>query len=208
MASQTVPLRGQGLLRRRVHAGIRAVAIAACTIGAAALPAVQATPPEAAAVAEFQKRVDAYVALHRKLEAKVPRVPDDATPEQIDQTQRALEAAIRAARTDAKRGDLFTPEMTAHVKDLIARVLKGTGGVRLRSSLMDENVKELPLQVNQRFPTEIPLATMPPTLLKALPELPEDLEFRFVASQFVLLDTHAQLVVDLIPGALPPRAVP
>jgi hypothetical protein len=97
--------------------------------------------------------------------------------------------------------------MTVFVKELITRTLKGPGGARLRASLMDENVKELPLGVNQRYPTEIPLATMPPTLLKELPALPEDMEFRFVASQFVLLDTHAQLVVDFIPGALPLREV-
>ena len=78
--------------------------------------------------------------------------------------------------------------MTALVKRLMVEMFTGPGGQRLRASMMDENVKELPLKVNQRFPDEIPLATMPPRLLKVLPELPEQMEFRFVASQFVLLD--------------------
>jgi hypothetical protein len=164
---------------------------------------IQANAATAPAVAEFVRRLDEYVALHRKLEASLPRLPDDATPEQIDQSQRALFAALKAARPNARRGDLFTPEMTAYVKTVVRRSVEGPGGARLRASVMDENVKELPLGVNQRYPPAVPLATMPPTLLEALPKLPEQMEFRFVASQFVLLDSHAQLVVDVIPGVLP-----
>jgi hypothetical protein len=164
-----------------------------------------ATAADAAAIAEFMKRVDAYVALHRKLESTLPKAPAEATPQQIDQAQRALLTVLQSARADARPGDVFTPAMTALVKRLMVEVFSGPGGSRLRASMMDENVKELPLKVNQRFPDEIPLATMPPRLLKALPELPEQMEFRFVASQFVLLDTHAHLVVDFIPAALPGR---
>jgi hypothetical protein len=164
-----------------------------------------ATAADAATIAEFMTRVEAYVALHRKLESTPPKAPEDATPQQIDQAQRALLAGLQAARADARRGDVFTPAMTALVKRLMVEVFGGPGGQRLRASMMDENVKELPLTVNRRFPDEIPLATMPPRLLRTLPELPEQMEFRFVASQFVLLDTHAHLVVDFIPAALPGR---
>jgi hypothetical protein len=184
------------------------VLVLAVTAGSGRTTAAQTAPADSPAVAEFLTRLEEYVALHRTLEGEAPRLPDEATPQQIDQSQRALLAAIKAARPAAKQGDLFTPAMTAHIKNLIARTVQGPGGARLRASLMDENVKDLPLQVNQRYPTEIPLATMPPTLLKLLPELPEEMEFRFVASQFVLLDTHAQLVVDFIPGALPLREAP
>jgi hypothetical protein len=182
----------------------------AAGVSAVAPPDVQttrvepATAADAAALAEFMKRVEAYVALHRKLESTLPTAPEDATPQQIDQAQRALLAALQAARAEARQGDLFTPAMTALVKRLMVEMFTGPGGQRLRASMMDENVKELPLKVNQEFP-EIPLATMPPRLLKVLPELPEQMEFRFVASQFVLLDTHAHLVVDFIPAALPGR---
>ena len=164
-----------------------------------------ATAADEAAIGEFMKRVEAYVALHRKLESTLPKAPEDATPQQIDQAQRALLAALQAARAEARQGDLFTPAMTALVKRLMVEMFTGPGGQRLRASMMDENVKELPLKVNQRFPDAIPLATMPPRLLRVLPELPEQMEFRFVASQFVLLDTHAHLVVDFIPAALPGR---
>jgi len=42
-----------------------------------------------------------------------------------------------------------------------------------------------------------------PALLAALPALPEELEYRFVGWDLVLVDTHADLVVDILKDALP-----
>ena len=58
------------------------------------------------------------------------------------------------------------------------------------------------LKVNSRLPDGIPLTTMPPEILGALPKLPEHIEYRFIGKRLVLLDLHAQLVVDYIDGAL------
>ena len=171
----------------------------------AATPQASPQPgPKEPAVAVFVERVNAYAALHKKLEATLPKLPEKATPQQIDRNERALGLKIQAARKGAKRGDLFTPEMTVFVKNLMAQVFTGAEGQKLRNSIMDENVKELPLRVNQRFPDVIPISTMPPAILKALPELPEQMQYRFVASQFVLLDSHSHLVADFIPAVLPP----
>lgn len=166
-------------------------------------PTVQPGPRDPA-VAVFVERVNEYAALHKKLEATLPKLPEAATPQQIDQNERALGLKIQAARKGAQRGDLFTPEMTAFVKNLMVKVFGGPEGQKLRSSVMDENVKELVIRVNQRFPDSIPISTMPPAILKALPELPEQMQYRFVASQFVLLDSHSHLVADFIPAVLPP----
>lgn len=160
--------------------------------------------PKDPAVAGFVERVNQYVALHKKLEATLPKLPQEATPQQIDQNERRLGELIQQARKGAQRGDLFTPEMTVYVKNVMVQVFGGPGGQKLRSSVMDENVKELPVRVNMRFPDSIPISTMPPAVLKALPELPEQMQYRFVASQFVLLDSHSHLVADFIPAVLPP----
>ena len=156
------------------------------------------------AISGFVERVNQYVALHKKLEATLPKLPQEATPQQIDQNERRLGELIQQARKGAQRGDLFTPEMTVYVKNVMIQVFGGPGGQKLRSSVMDENVKELPVRVNMRFPDSIPISTMPPAVLKAMPELPEQMQYRFVASQFVLLDSHSHLVADFIPAVLPP----
>jgi len=186
-----------------------AVAIALISVGhraptaQSASPAAQAVNPDAAAIAGFTERVNQYTALHQKLEDTLPKLSKQATPQQIDQNERAFGALLQSARKTAQRGDLFTPEITVVIKRLMAEVFGGPEGQKLRSSVMDENVKELPLRVNQRFPEGIPMATMPPAILKALPALPEQMQYRFVASQFVLLDPHANVVADFIPGVLP-----
>jgi hypothetical protein len=59
------------------------------------------------------------------------------------------------------------------------------------------------IAVNQPYPDQIPLSTMPPQVLQWLPKLPEELEYRFVADRLILMDVHAHIIVDYIEGALP-----
>ena len=70
-------------------------------------------------------RVKEYVDLHQKLERSLPKLPDDATPQQIDKNQRALEKLMREARATAKPGDIFTPEARPVIKRLLARSSAG-----------------------------------------------------------------------------------
>jgi hypothetical protein len=42
-----------------------------------------------------------------------------------------------------------------------------------------------------------------PALLQVLPPLPRELEYRFVDRDLVLIDIHADLVVDILKEALP-----
>lgn len=173
------------------------------------LPAVSAgqgpspATPDAQVVADFMTRVNAYLAIHLQAERAAPKLPQEATPLQIDQTQRAMAGRILAVRTGAKRGDIFTPDMTTLVRRIVIQVLSGPDGARRRASIMDDNVKFLPLSANQRYPDEVPLTTMPPGLLQALPELPEEMEYRFIGPHLVLFDQHAHIIPDFIPDAMP-----
>lgn len=177
--------------------------LAISPVGAERPAAQQPANRDAKAIADFLGRVNEYVALHRKFEKAAPKLPKEATPQQIDQNQRALAARIQSARAVTKRGDIFTPEMTALVKRLLNRVFAGPEGRQLRNSIMDENVAAIPLNVNQRYPDTIPLTSMPPEVLKALPELPEEMEYRFVGDHLILLDPHADIIPDFILDALP-----
>jgi hypothetical protein len=44
---------------------------------------------------------------------------------------------------------------------------------------------------------------MPPCVLHALPELPIELQYRFVGVDLILIDIHADLVVDILRDAIP-----
>jgi hypothetical protein len=43
---------------------------------------------------------------------------------------------------------------------------------------------------------------MHPAVLQALPPLPPELQYRMVGCDLVLIDVHADLIVDILPYAL------
>jgi hypothetical protein len=153
--------------------------------------------------AEFQKRVEEYAALHKKIEDSLPKLSKEATPQEVDQDQRTMERLIVQARPDAKPGDVFTPAMIAFVKSLLAEVFKGPQGARARAAIFDEPHPVTPV-INKRYPDDVPLSTMPPRVLQTLPKLPEELEYRFVSDHLILMDVHAHIIVDYILNAMPP----
>ena len=164
-----------------------------------------AVNPDAQTMVEFGKRVEEYVALHRKIEGALPALPDEATPQAIDAHQRAFAAAMARARSGARQGDLFTPPMQDAVRRLIGQLFQGARARRqLRDSIMDDNpAGRVKLAVNARYPDQVPLSTMPPDVLENLPKLPKEVEYRFVGEHLILLDPDAHIVVDLMPRALP-----
>jgi hypothetical protein len=154
-------------------------------------------------LADFQARVKEYTALHNKLEGTLPELAKDSNPDQIDRHQRALGRLLQQARTDAKPGNIFTPDVQVVVRRLMADVFGGPDGAALKSSVMDENPGPLKLTVNGRYPDAVPLSTVPPQVLQGLPELPDELEFRFLGRHLILMDEHAHIIVDLIENVLP-----
>ena len=165
--------------------------------------APQATSDRDAQIFEgFKKRVHDYVVLHQKVEAGIGKLPDKATPQQIDTFQRELGKGIIAARVNAKQGDVFGPDASAVIKKLLLTVFKGPDAARLRKEISDEPHPAVPA-VNARYPDEVPLSTMPPDVLKVLPKLEEEIEYRFIGRHLILLDPHAHIVVDLVPNAMP-----
>ena len=61
------------------------------------------------------------------------------------------------------------------------------------------------LVVNRTFPARAALPTVPPLLLNALPVLPDNLQYRFVGGDLILLDGDTQIIADYITNVLPPR---
>ena len=180
------------------------VLIAAALTCEAAAEAPPAGPAEAQAVETFEAQVKEYRVLHKKLESTVSGLPRHATPEQIDKNRRALGDLIKSARKDAKPGDFFSAGMKAYVKRVVGGILSGPDGKAIKASIMDENPGVPSLTINERYPPSIPLSTMTPHILAALPKLPEDLEYRFIGLRLILLDTQADIILDYAEGILTP----
>jgi hypothetical protein len=158
---------------------------------------------DAATIADFMKRVHDYVALHKKLDGTLREVPDNGTPEQHFEHQRALAALLRKERSAAKPGDICPKEMRAWVRRQLAGIFRGPAGRQIKRSILDEYTGSVRLEVNGGYPDDVPVSTMPPQLLQALPVLPEVLQYRFIGERLILLDAHAHIIADFVEHIFP-----
>ena len=161
------------------------------------------TEAEKQVITEFNGRVADHAALHQKLDATLPALPVEATPEQIDQHQESLHALIATARKGAKPGDFFTPGMEALVRRALETLLGDQRGEDLKATIMDENPGAIEVGVNDRYPDEAPVSSMPVQLLETLPKLPAELEYRFLGKRLVLVCAPANIVLDFTRNVLP-----
>jgi hypothetical protein len=189
-------------------------AIAAAALISLALSAVSATTCEAQtpqvsarhrqAIATFEQRVKEYVALREGLEDKLPKLPEDSQPEQIEAHKVSFQNTVRTARAGAKRGDLFVPEIVEYIRLTIADEFKGRERQELRKKvLVEADTKAVPLRVNYPYPETEELLDMPPTLLLRLPQLPKQVKYRFVGRNLLLVDRENGLIVDYMLNAVP-----
>jgi hypothetical protein len=153
--------------------------------------------------ADFTRRLQQYVEIHTRADATLAEFPRSATKEQMESHQRELGERIGRARAKAAPGDIFTRDIRAYFRRQIHRALAGPDGPEIRAVIMEENPGVIKLAINGRYPDTMPISTMPPQVLAALPRLPKELEYRFIGRRLVLLDVHAQLVVDYIDDAIP-----
>jgi hypothetical protein len=153
--------------------------------------------------ADFEKRVGEYLKLHKKLHGELPPMKLTHSQAEILEHQRELARRIREARAQAAPGEIFSPEIAAEFRRLIAITMQGTEGTRIHKSLKRSEPIRIPLRVNDTYPERLPLQTTPPTLLLDLPKLSEKLDYRIVGNNLVLRDVEANLIVDFLPQAIP-----
>jgi hypothetical protein len=158
----------------------------------------------AGALQPFHDAVSDYAKLHRRLEKQVRQLHVTEHAEEIFDASDALANAIKAARPTAREGDLFTPAVANVFRERIADALTAGGfhPEEVIAASLEEADEEAPLPVvNGRFPW-LRGAAMWPCVLNALPLLPDDLEYRIVGRDLVMVDTHANLVVDILRNAV------
>jgi hypothetical protein len=160
--------------------------------------------PRAQAMVEFKKRIDTYLDLRRAVTQKYPEVKETGDPVKIHTREVNLGKGIAMARVNAKAGDIFGP-----VSLQLLKIVEDDWNARSaadQKAILKEIPRGLALKVNQPYPPNIALATVPPKLLAQLPMLPEELEYRLVDRRLLLRDRDANLIVDVLVGAEPTRA--
>ena len=147
----------------------------------------------------FAANVEDYVQLHRRLEKTVPPQIYTSDVELLFMSRKAMALAIRRERPLAKQGDIFSPQIAVMFRQIVERTLREDRVDWGEFLLEDGMTLPLEIRVNGDYPAGGPVSTMSPSLLKALPPLPAELQYRFVNLTLVLWDVHAGLIVDFVP---------
>jgi hypothetical protein len=148
-------------------------------------------------LAEFNRRVSAYAALRAKLEKGLPPLVVTTDADQIERFEHRLARRLRDARS-SRRGQIFAPAMQRQVKQMLTR----RADAATIALIMDDSPREFDVDVNDTYSKRHALATMPPNILLVLPDLPPDMEYRFVGRHLILRDVRANMIIDEVPHAL------
>jgi hypothetical protein len=155
-------------------------------------------------IKRFEKRVKQYVRLRERVKGRVPRLSKNSTPEQIAAFEKASVEAVKAARADAKPGDVFTPDVAKVIRATLKSEFKPTEKREIRKVVLDKETSiPVPLKVNYPYPDPKEFVEMPTILLLKLPQLPKQVKYRYVGRTLMLLDTDNNLIIDYMLDALP-----
>jgi hypothetical protein len=175
--------------------------VAASSAGASQAAAVD---PQDAALQEFQRRLNDYIKLRTDLAKKLKPLSPTSDAAELAARQEGLAAAIKAARKDAKRGDLIPVRVAGQIRTTVAADFRNRNQ-QARRGEVEEVSDGVVIGINRTYPAKAALPTVPPLLLAKLPILPDNLQYRFVNRHMVILDGDTQVVIDYIVNVLPPH---
>ena len=177
---------------------------------------------DAKVLAKFQHEIEEYVDLHQELLHRVPTVGPKATPEEIAAHQNKMRVAIQQERKGAHQGEIFKPQVEAAFRHIIEKELAGPDGHAIVDAARQGNPRvegvptpqspnaqikrQVTVAVNAAYPDDAPMSSVPPHLLLKLPQLPEEVKYRFVGRDLILRETEANVILDFIKTVLPPSA--
>lgn len=165
---------------------------------------VQAPPvnPQAEALSDFVKRLEAYLSLREALVKKLEPLSPTASATELQARVHALAAGLRLARTGARQGDLIPPLVQQQIRATVLADLKRRTPEAKRAAFAEVPTGPPP-GVNQNYPEQAALPPVPPLLLASLPKLPDGLQYCFFGRYVVILDSDVEIVVDYVANAVP-----
>jgi hypothetical protein len=151
---------------------------------------------------EFDQRLQDYLGFRRTLAERFKPLAPTADAADLASRQAVLTAALQAARSTAKPGDLIPVAVAALIRRMVVEDFGRRTASDERATFSEVPNAARPL-INKAYPVNAALPTMPPLLLSRLPRLPDNLQYRFYGRHVVLLDGDLQIIVDYILNVLP-----
>ena len=160
------------------------------------------TNAQGAATLQFQNQIKAYMKIHNEAESTVPQLKRTDDPQEIADREAGLARAIQSLRAQARIGEVFAPEYQPYFIKIVQDDFARRPAVD-RKALINELPKNMKVDINTVYPTSLALATFPAGLLRKLPDLPPELEYRLVGRSLILRDVKANLIVDILRDVVP-----
>lgn len=191
----------------RTHVGLvclLAGLVTVVTVTSQARAALQDDPSNPA-YKHFNQEIASYLKIHSDLRAEVPGPVPNSSARELNEASDMLANAIQRARPRVRQGDFFDADATRRITARLRDALRSPVAAAALAGIDDERAAVVKMQIYRRFPVENEMASMPPSLLQALPRLPVELEYRLVGEDLVLRDVKAAMILDYIPKAVPRR---
>ena len=152
----------------------------------------------------FQIAISRYVSLHRTIERFVPPIKNVTDPLEAKRSMIAMSEAIRKARWSVTEGNIFMGQAAIGIHHTLTTASRNADPAcqRALSDIFQSPADTWSETVNDAFPWALS-RILPPCVQDALPELPIELQYRVVGADLVLVDLHANLIVDILRGAFP-----
>jgi hypothetical protein len=175
------------------------IALMLCLFGIATGASISADD----GVGAFRRSIEDYLALRQRLEPTLPPLAMSSNPQQIHAAVDARATAIREARAHQAAGAIFNSTVSALFRRRIQDGVSNSGDAiaGVLQQIREESTTRTRPVVNGRFSWATAVAT-PASILSLLPALPDELQYRFVGRDLVLVDIDANLVIDVLPDAL------
>jgi hypothetical protein len=172
------------------------------TAAASVTPDGQPVNQMGAATLEFHKRVEAYMKIHNEAEGKVPNLKKTDDPVEIAAREKALAEMIMTLRANAPASEIFAKEYQPYFIKIVQDDFADRSAAD-RKALVHELPRNVKVDVNTVYPPTLPLITFPAGLLRKLPDLPPELEYRIVGRNLIMRDVKANLIVDVLRDVVP-----
>lgn len=192
----------QGFVKKNLYASLVLAIFLCCGVHKAQDLDVR---QNAKALDDFNARVQAYISIHHQAEQESGLAPDpkalDSAKEIVDR-KRTIAKRISMLRTKAHEGDIFTPELKAYFTRALDSAYQANPEAFSAALACVPKTEERTVAVNAVYPGYLGYSVMTATMLRHLPALPRELEYRIVNRDLIIRDREANLIIDVMRNAV------
>lgn len=158
----------------------------------------------ARAIEDFNHRIQVYISIHHQAEEQSGLTAHPvalSSVKEIARRKHTLAKQIALLRKDMHEGDIFTPELRAYFIQMLDSAYQANPEAISTAAACAPKCDQQSVAANAVYPDHLGFSVMTPTMLRRLPPLPQELEYRILNRDLIIRDREANLIVDVMRNA-------